>query len=164
MRRFGAALATLHSLPVRDATCRASPAWTPAATARPPRSSAAPRPDVAVAAARGSRTSSRGAAPAGGETVCLHGDVHLKNGLLQGRRIALIDLDQAGAGPPAADLGSAARGAALPRTSSPTRPPAASASSARCSTATRPRATCRRATTSTGTSRPPCSPSARCAP
>ena len=52
--------------------------------------------------------------PAAGETVCLHGDVHLKNGLVQGRRVALIDLDQAGAGPPAADLGSAVAGAPLP--------------------------------------------------
>jgi Ser/Thr protein kinase RdoA (MazF antagonist) len=42
--------------------------------------------------------------------VCLHGDVHLKNGLLQARRIALIDLDQVGVGPTAADLGSAIAG------------------------------------------------------
>jgi Ser/Thr protein kinase RdoA (MazF antagonist) len=36
--------------------------------------------------------------------------VHLKNGLLQARRIALIDLDQVGVGPAAADLGSAIAG------------------------------------------------------
>jgi Ser/Thr protein kinase RdoA (MazF antagonist) len=36
--------------------------------------------------------------------------VHLKNGLLQGRRVALIDLDQVGLGPAAADLGSALAG------------------------------------------------------
>jgi Ser/Thr protein kinase RdoA (MazF antagonist) len=49
-------------------------------------------------------------APAPAARVCLHGDVHLKNGLLQARRIALIDLDQMGTGPAAADLGSAMAG------------------------------------------------------
>jgi aminoglycoside phosphotransferase len=39
--------------------------------------------------------------------VCLHGDVHPKNGiLLETGSIALIDLDQASLGPSAADLGS----------------------------------------------------------
>jgi hypothetical protein len=50
----------------------------------------------AVAAAR----------PAAGEAVHLHGDVHPRNLLVDGGRLALIDLDQAGAGQPAADLGS----------------------------------------------------------
>jgi Ser/Thr protein kinase RdoA (MazF antagonist) len=40
------------------------------------------------------------------ESVCLHGDVHPKNGILLDKGIALIDLDQASLGPPAADLGS----------------------------------------------------------
>jgi Ser/Thr protein kinase RdoA (MazF antagonist) len=39
-------------------------------------------------------------------SVCLHGDVHPKNGILLEEGTALIDLDQAAAGPPAADLGS----------------------------------------------------------
>jgi tRNA A-37 threonylcarbamoyl transferase component Bud32 len=39
-------------------------------------------------------------------SVCLHGDVHPKNGVLLEKGIALIDLDQASLGPPAADLGS----------------------------------------------------------
>jgi Ser/Thr protein kinase RdoA (MazF antagonist) len=39
-------------------------------------------------------------------SVCLHGDVHPKNGILLDKGIALIDLDQASLGPPAADLGS----------------------------------------------------------
>jgi aminoglycoside phosphotransferase len=38
--------------------------------------------------------------------VCLHGDVHPKNGILLEQGIGLIDLDQASVGPPAADLGS----------------------------------------------------------
>jgi Ser/Thr protein kinase RdoA (MazF antagonist) len=39
-------------------------------------------------------------------SVCLHGDVHPKNGILLEKGTALIDLDQASVGPPAADLGS----------------------------------------------------------
>jgi Ser/Thr protein kinase RdoA (MazF antagonist) len=42
----------------------------------------------------------------GAAAVCVHGDVHLKNGLLDGRRVGLIDLDQAGSGAAAADVGS----------------------------------------------------------
>jgi tRNA A-37 threonylcarbamoyl transferase component Bud32 len=40
------------------------------------------------------------------DSVCLHGDVHPKNGILLERGVALIDLDQASVGPPAVDLGS----------------------------------------------------------
>src|SRR5262249_28748739 len=40
------------------------------------------------------------------EAVCLHGDVHPKNAVLRGERIALIDLDKACLGEPAVDLGS----------------------------------------------------------
>jgi hypothetical protein len=36
----------------------------------------------------------------------LHGDVHAKNGILLGEHVAIIDLDQAALGLPAADLGS----------------------------------------------------------
>lgn len=39
-------------------------------------------------------------------SVCLHGDVHPKNGILLEKGTALIDLDQASVGPPAADLSS----------------------------------------------------------
>jgi Ser/Thr protein kinase RdoA (MazF antagonist) len=108
MRRFGAALATLHSLPapaglprfVRLEAVQQAPAAEVVARARP---------DVAVAAARLAGELSA-AAPTGDEDVCLHGDAHLKNGLLQGRRVALIDFDQAGLGPAAADVGSAMAG------------------------------------------------------
>src|SRR5262249_47394971 len=67
------------------------------------------RPDVSVAAGRLAEELTADVPPEG-ETVCLHGDVHPKNALTQGRRIALIDLDQAGLGPAAADLGSALAG------------------------------------------------------
>lgn len=40
------------------------------------------------------------------DPVVLHGDCHPKNGLVDGDRLALIDLDQGGLGQPAADLGS----------------------------------------------------------
>jgi len=105
MRRFGAALATLHSLPLRVAL----PRFTRLDAGRHMPAAEVigrARPDVADAAARIADELER-TAPAGSERVCLHGDVHLKNGLLQSRRVALIDLDQAGEGPPAVDLGSA---------------------------------------------------------
>lgn len=38
--------------------------------------------------------------------VCLHGDVHPKNGILWNERLTLIDLDQSGLGSPAADIAS----------------------------------------------------------
>ena len=38
--------------------------------------------------------------------VCLHGDVHPKNGIASNGLVTLIDLDQSAVGPPAADLGS----------------------------------------------------------
>jgi Ser/Thr protein kinase RdoA (MazF antagonist) len=108
MRRFGAALATLHSLPVSAALPRFV-RLEPAHQAPAAELIARARPDVAVAAARLAGELA-GEAPPAGEHVCLHGDVHLKNGLLQGRRVALIDLDQLGLGPAAADVGSAMAG------------------------------------------------------
>jgi aminoglycoside phosphotransferase len=38
--------------------------------------------------------------------VCLHGDVHGKNGIVQNDRVALIDFDQVALGPAAAEIGS----------------------------------------------------------
>ncbi|HYJ46206.1 MAG TPA: phosphotransferase, partial [Pyrinomonadaceae bacterium] len=49
--------------------------------------------------------------------VCVHGDVHPKNGILRGDRLTLIDLDQAGLGHPAADLGSLLAGLSYNRLS-----------------------------------------------
>lgn len=108
MRRFGAALAALHSLPVAGDLprfTRLDPERQAPAAAVVGRA----RPDVAAAATALAEELSA-AAPGPGETVVLHGDVHPKNGLLQGRRIALIDLDQVGLGPAAMDLGSALAG------------------------------------------------------
>jgi Ser/Thr protein kinase RdoA (MazF antagonist) len=109
MRGFGAALATLHALPVPLGLGRFA-RLAPRAQGRAAEIIAVARPDVAISAARlAGELAGRPAAP-DGPPVCLHGDVHLKNGLLQDGRVALIDLDQAGSGPAAADLGSAIAG------------------------------------------------------
>jgi Ser/Thr protein kinase RdoA (MazF antagonist) len=109
IRRFGAALATMHDLPVpvdlADFVRLEQPSQAQAAALI-----AAARPDVAAAAARlRDELAARVPAP-DGPPVCLHGDVHLKNALLQDDRVALIDLDQAGIGPAAADVGSVVAG------------------------------------------------------
>jgi hypothetical protein len=44
-------------------------------------------------------------APAPGPSVLLHGDLHPKNVLVHDSGVSLVDLDQAGAGPAAAELG-----------------------------------------------------------
>ncbi len=108
MRRFGAALAAFHSLPVAAGLPRFT-RLDPDRLAPAAELIGRARPDVAVAAARLAGELA-GAAPGRGEAVVVHGDVHPKNGLLQGRRIALIDLDQTGLGTPAMDLGSALAG------------------------------------------------------
>jgi Ser/Thr protein kinase RdoA (MazF antagonist) len=108
MRRYGAALATLHSLPA-PVGLDPFPRLEPERQAPAAELIGRARPDVAGAAER-LASELAATAPAAAEHVCLHGDVHLKNGLLQARRIALIDLDQVGVGPTAADLGSAIAG------------------------------------------------------
>jgi aminoglycoside phosphotransferase len=44
--------------------------------------------------------------PLDDDVVCLHGDVHPKNGIVRNGEVTLIDLDQAAVGLPAADIGS----------------------------------------------------------
>lgn len=105
MRAFGTALAALHELPVdRDLPPfeRLAPSRQRAAAELIARA----RPDVAEAAGRlADALEDRVSAPQV-EPVCLHGDVHFKNGLLAHERVSLIDLDQGGLGPAAADVGS----------------------------------------------------------
>ena len=64
------------------------------------------RPDVAELAQQVCNALCSRADAFSGPAVCLHGDVHPKNGILRDGRIVLIDLDQTAAGPAAADLGS----------------------------------------------------------
>lgn len=62
------------------------------------------RPDVA--GPLGAVTASLAATVPSGQPVLLHGDCHPKNALATGDGLALVDLDQAGTGPAAADVGS----------------------------------------------------------
>ncbi len=101
--RLGAAIARLHEL--------APPAGTP-----PFERLRARRLNGAVAAIGAARPDVVGtlrelhrrldARRPGGPPVLLHGDCHPKNLLVDGADVALIDLDQAGTGPAAADIGS----------------------------------------------------------
>lgn len=63
------------------------------------------RPDVAAVAKDVARELCS-TVPHEDPLVCLHGDVHPKNGIASNGLVTLIDLDQSGAGPAAADLGS----------------------------------------------------------
>jgi Phosphotransferase enzyme family len=104
-RRFGAALAALHSLPLpgdllpftRLNLDRMRKAAQIVGRARP---------DSAALAGSLARELCKRRNGLTDAPVCLHGDVHPKNGILQNDSMALIDLDQAGTGPAAADLGS----------------------------------------------------------
>ena len=63
------------------------------------------RPDVARIASQ-LNEDLRSTVPPTGQLVCLHGDVHPKNGIALNGLVTLIDLDQSAVGPAAADLGS----------------------------------------------------------
>jgi Ser/Thr protein kinase RdoA (MazF antagonist) len=104
-RRLGAALATLHGLPVPDGL----PAFKRLDVERICRVSLVvgrARPDVRREAIDLATSLTLSYDSADESRVCLHGDVHAKNGLLDGERLTLIDLDQAATGNTAADLGS----------------------------------------------------------
>jgi Ser/Thr protein kinase RdoA (MazF antagonist) len=63
------------------------------------------RPDIA-SVANDLYRELRSTIPSAEPLVCLHGDVHPKNGIALSGFVTLIDLDQSAAGPAAADLGS----------------------------------------------------------
>lgn len=104
-RQLGTALAALHSLYVPDDLPpfkRLDPGHLQKAAGIIGQS----RPDVRELAAKvAEELCGMWTAPTDAQ-VCLHGDVHPKNAIVQSGRVALIDLDQAGAGPATADLGS----------------------------------------------------------
>jgi tRNA A-37 threonylcarbamoyl transferase component Bud32 len=104
-RRLGAALATLHKLPPPQGL----PTFERLSVTRvrhAARIIGRVRPDVrSEAHALADQLAARWE-PTGHPPVCLHGDVHPKNGILRGGRLTLIDLDQAASGSSAADLGS----------------------------------------------------------
>ena len=99
---LGAALATLHRGPAPPLA--AFERLTPAHLEHAAELMGRVRPDVALDAARlaDALASSYDDAE---ERVCLHGDAHPKNAILGSGGLALVDLDQAALGPPAADLG-----------------------------------------------------------
>ncbi len=103
--RLGTALATFHTL--------APPPEVPRFTRHePPRLADAARllaracPRVGRQAEALATELLRRFEPSAEPPVCLHGDVHAKNGILAGNRAALVDLDKLCLGEPAADLGS----------------------------------------------------------
>lgn len=102
---LGAAVAHLHGAPVPADLSRFG-RLDPARVVTGCRVVAAARPDVAAAAERLAARLAEAAPADPGPAVVLHGDLHPKNALLDGDRLALIDLDQASWGPAAADLGS----------------------------------------------------------
>ena len=103
MRRFGAAVASLHSVPVADGLAPFE-RLAPARQAEAADVIGRVRPDVAAVAGALADELLEAARPAE-PAVLLHGDVQPRNGLVVGRRIALVDLHRAGLGQPAIDLG-----------------------------------------------------------
>jgi aminoglycoside phosphotransferase len=98
--RLGAALGALHGAPVpaprfdRLDSGRLQTAARVIALLRPELAQTAHRLAVGLDARR----------PPAAPAVCLHGDPHLHNALVHPEAIALVDLDDVCAGPPAADL------------------------------------------------------------
>lgn len=103
--RLGQALGWLHSLPV-PAHLSEFPRFTNSHMQLAASSIGLVRPDLVQQAAELCDALCTQKRERNEARVCLHGDVHPKNGILLEKGIALIDLDQASVGPPAADLGS----------------------------------------------------------
>jgi aminoglycoside phosphotransferase (APT) family kinase protein len=104
-RRLGGALAALHSLSVPDGLQPFKRLDT-TRLRRAARAIGEARPDARREASRLVAELERRREQHAEPHVCLHGDVHPKNGILRGERLTLIDLDQCGTGHAAADLGS----------------------------------------------------------
>lgn len=103
LHRLGQAVAAVHTLPP-PAGLRSFGRLAVPRVVHSGELVAAARPDVAGPLAAVT-TALAGAVPAGG-AVLLHGDCHPKNALVGTDGLALVDLDQAGTGPAAADAGS----------------------------------------------------------
>lgn len=103
--RLGQALAWLHSLPAPEHLSE-FPRFTNSHMQLAASCIGLVRPDLAQQAAELCNALCTQKRELNEPSVCLHGDVHPKNGILLEKGIALIDLDQASVGPPATDLGS----------------------------------------------------------
>jgi aminoglycoside phosphotransferase (APT) family kinase protein len=97
-------------------------------------------------------------APATGSGVLLHGDLHPKNVLVHDSGVSLVDLDQAGVGPAAAELGGMLARLWCPRPGDEIDPEPPRSPPRPCSRRTTDR---RLATTCSGTPRRPSSSSGR---
>ncbi|HKB10465.1 MAG TPA: aminoglycoside phosphotransferase family protein [Vicinamibacterales bacterium] len=103
LRQLGGAVARFHRLPADRA-----PAFDRFSAARLTRDAdivRSARPDVMFEVDTLVATLIA-TAPAEDETACLHGDIHPKNAIACGDRLALIDVEDVAAGPRAADIGS----------------------------------------------------------
>jgi aminoglycoside phosphotransferase len=98
------ALASLHSVPVPDQLPRFQ-RHDPDRLRKCARIVGLARPDVARIVNR-LEDDLRATVPPAEAQVCLHGDVHPKNGIAANGFVTLIDLDQSAVGPAASDLGS----------------------------------------------------------
>ncbi len=103
--RLGQALACLHALPV-PAHLPEFPRFTQSHMQLAASSIGLVRPELAQQAAELCDALCAQKKNLNDTNVCLHGDVHPKNGILLEKGVALIDLDQASVGPAATDLGS----------------------------------------------------------
>jgi aminoglycoside phosphotransferase len=105
---LGRSIAVLHEVPVVAASALGLGRFGRFAMPRLLRGAelvATARPDLAVAARR-LAVNLATTAPSGQQAVVLHGDCHPGNLLVGEHGVSLIDLDQSGLGPAAADLGS----------------------------------------------------------
>jgi aminoglycoside phosphotransferase (APT) family kinase protein len=103
LRRLGAALATLHR--VRPLPARTFNRVEESRLVAAAEVVALARPDCGAEAARLLACVLDRRADGEGPVVHLHGDTNLRNALECGHRVALVDLEDAAAGPAAADLG-----------------------------------------------------------
>jgi Ser/Thr protein kinase RdoA (MazF antagonist) len=103
LRALGAGLATLHD--VRPLPVRRFDRLDPDRLVQAVSLIGRVRPDCRRVAAAVLAQLVKRSAHAGGDPVHVHGDANLRNALLDGDRIALVDLEDAAAGPAAADLG-----------------------------------------------------------
>ena len=103
LERLGAALATLHGLRPPDGVRFSR--FTPDRLARAVGAIATAQPAAGRAAAELLAALLGRHADATAPAVCVHGDANLRNALLDGDRVSLIDLEDVAAGPAAADVG-----------------------------------------------------------
>src|SRR5262249_20558059 len=103
LRQLGGAVARVHRLPADRAPAFAR--FSAARLTTDADSVRGARPDVMFEVDPLAATLIA-TAPAEDETACLHGDIHPKNAIACGDRLALIDVEDVAAGPRAADIGS----------------------------------------------------------